>query len=637
MGAKSAGREAISDLSEGLALHRSGQFDQAAARYARVRKSHPSYADAQHLLGLLAFQRGDLVAAETSIRAAIKLKAGVADFHYNLGSVLAAGGKQAAAINAFRYSLRLRPRDAAAWNNLGNALLAEGVPGEAEQAFREALKYDPASPLMHCNLGNALAALGRRDEAVAAYGAALARQPIYPDAAVNLGAQLVAGGDAAAALPALENAWRADPRSTAVQNTLAVVLRQMGREAEAEPLLRQALAQAPELAEVWNNLATVLKDLGQLDEAEACALQATRLRADYGLAFLTLGTILLQRARYEEAQAADQRAVDLLPDDAAARWNLGLVHLVRGDLAQGFSLFDERLRLPQARHLYPDMGAPLWRGEDLAGRRILLYAEQGLGDTLQFIRYAPLLAERGARVVVRCPGPLVALLATVSGVERVLGVNEAPEALDYVCPMMSLPLRLGTTLDNIPASTPYLRVPPTTLAAWAERLGPPDGRMRVGLVWAGDPRPNDYEANRIDRRRSLPLAAMAPLLELDGIEFHSLQKGAGAAQLESSPFASRLVDWSGQLTDFVETAGLMQQLDLLISADTAVVHLAGALARPVWVLSRFDGCWRWLTDRDDSPWYPTLRLFRQSAPGSWQAALAAVRAALIDSRDRLRR
>ena len=633
MGAKTAGRDAAKDLSEGLALHQRGQLDLAADRYASIPKAHRAYPDAQHLLGLLAFQRGDLVSAEAAIRAAIALKATAPDFHYNLGTILAAGGQQQAAILSFRQALKLRPQDAAAWNNLGNALLATGSPVEAEAAFRQGLRFDRRNPALHCHLGNALKALRRNEEAFAAYREALRLHPGHPDAAVNLGALLVSCGDASAALPDLEAALREDPQSIAVQNALAVALRQSGREAQAEPLLRRVVAQAPEFAEAWNNLATVLKDLGQLDEAESCARRATQRRDDYGQAFLTLGTLLLQRARHAEAQLAYQRAVELLPDDAGARWNLGLVRLALGDLAAGFSLFEERLHLPQAGHLYPDFGAPLWQGESLVDRRLLLYAEQGLGDTLQFIRYAPLLAARGARLVVRCPMPLVSLLREVPGVEQVIAEGEALMQVDYVCPMMSLAQRFGTTLDNIPAQVPYLRVPAESAARWRQRLGAAEGRLRVGLVWAGVPRPKDFEANRIDRRRSLPLASLAPLLEVDGIEFHSLQKGAGVAQLALSPLASRLIDWSGQLNDFADTAALLQQLDLLISVDTAVVHLAGALGRPVWVLSRFDGCWRWLLQRDDSPWYPTLRLFRQREPDSWLATMAEVRLALLAWRD----
>jgi len=621
-------RKPAAALAEGLALHRQGQLALAAERYLQVPQDNVAYPDALQLLGLLAFEQGDTGTAEAAIRAAIGLRPRVADFHYNLGNVLAAAGRQGEAVGAFRQALKIKPQDAAALNNLGNALLAIGDAQASEAAFRQALKYDGRNPLLCSNLGNALKAAGRELEACAAYRTALSLQAGFADAAVNLAALLLARGELGQALPQLEVAHAANPGSVPLMNALASALYQSGREAEAEPLLRRAVALQPELAEAWNNLASVLKDLGCHEEAEACARHAIALRADYGRAFVSLGNILLECARHVEAQQAYEQAVALLPDDAAARWNLGLVHLVRGDLAQGFELFESRLQLAQARRLYPDFGAPLWRGEPLAGRRILLYAEQGMGDTLQFIRYAPLLAADGATVIVLCPVPLARLLRRVAGVAAVVTVAAEAKDLDFVCPMMSLSQRFGTTLATIPAQLPYLQVPPECAAAWSERLGERAG-LRVGLVWAGDPRPNDPDASRIDRRRSLSLEQMAPLLVLEGLEFHSLQKGAAAAQLAVSPWRERIVDWSSQLSDFAETAALIEHLDLVISVDTAVVHLAGGLGKPVWVLSRFDGCWRWLLERDDSPWYPGLRLFRQTAAGDWGSVIAVLREALL--------
>ena len=620
--------DSTDNLSQGMALHKKGDLDAAAACYARIAPGHAAYADSRHLLGLIAGEGGRLAQAEADIRAAIALRPRQADYHYNLGTVLSRAGQTAAAIEAFRQALRLKPQDAGAWNNLGNALMQAGEAEAAEAAFRQALKYDRRNAVIHTNLGNALARLGRDDAARVAYQSALSQQPGHVEAAVNMAALLLDSGQAALALPALESACAAGAASPAVLNALAAVLRQLGREAEAEPLLRRALQDQPDFAEGANNLALVLKDLGRNEEAERWARHALDLRPDYGLAHAALGNILFDQRRSEAAEAEYRRALALMPEHAATRWNLGLLRLAEGDLGEGWSLFESRLELAQAKRLYPDFGAPLWQGEALAGKRILLYAEQGLGDTLQFIRYAPLVAGLGAEVLVRCPQALVRLLSGMAGISHVLTADEMPQGLDYVCPIMGLPRRFATTLATIPASVPYLAPPVATRSAWAAALAARSGKPRIGLVWAGDPRPHDPEASRIDRRRSMSLSLMAPLLQLEDVEFHSLQIGRAARELAESPWRERVRTWDDKLADLAETAALLQQLDLLISVDTAVVHLAGALARPVWLLSRFDGCWRWLRDRDDSPWYPTLRLFRQHRPDSWPEVIAEVAAAL---------
>jgi hypothetical protein len=250
-----------------------------------------------------------------------------------------------------------------------------------------------------------------------------------------------------------------------------------------------------------------------------------------------------------------------------------------------------------------------------------------MGDTLQFCRYAPLLAARGATVLLRTPEPLQRLLRTLDGVSQVLSETEPPPPFDLHCPLMSLPLACGTLVETIPATVPYLRADPAAAARWRERLRPLPG-LRVGLVWGGNPRPGDPGANAVDRRRSIGLARLAPLTGIPGVSFVSLQKGAAAALAAAPPAGMALHDWTDELTDFADTAALVAALDLVISVDTSVVHLAGALARPVWVLNRFALCWRWLRGRTDSPWYPTARLFRQPAPGDWDSVVAEVAMAL---------
>ena len=282
---------------------------------------------------------------------------------------------------------------------------------------------------------------------------------------------------------------------------------------------------------------------------------------------------------------------------------------------------------------------PQWRGEDLADKTIFLHSEQGYGDTIQFLRYVPLLASRGGRVILEVPPSLGRLAEQLQGAAQVFASGAVTPAADFFCPLLSLPRAFGTTVATIPGEVPYLAADRAAVAAWRRRLADLEG-LRVGLVWAGNPRPNQPGANRIDRRRSVTLGHFANLAEVPGVSFVSLQKGQAASQTRSPPPGLLVHDWTDELTDFADTAALIEALDLVISVDTSVVHLAGALGKPTWLLNRFDTCWRWLLNRDDSPWYPTLRQFRQPSPGDWNSVICGVRDALqrlaAGDRDQLR-
>jgi hypothetical protein len=306
------------------------------------------------------------------------------------------------------------------------------------------------------------------------------------------------------------------------------------------------------------------------------------------------------------------------PDYADAHFNLAASLLLVGQFDEGWREYEWRWKQEKKKPHLRGFSQPLWDGGDIGDRILLLHAEQGLGDTLQFCRYVPAIAA-GRRVVLEVQRPLVPLLAGLPGLERIVAQGDPLPPFDLHCPLLSLPLVLGTTLETIPGQTPYLRADPQRTAAWRERVGQLDG-LKVGLVWAGN------QAMSGDRRRSARLELFSELADLPGVSFVSLQKGPAASQ--SPPSGLILHDWTDDLQDFGETAALIEALDLVIGVDTAVVHLAGALGRPVWLLNRFDRCWRWLLNRDDSPWYPTLRQFRQSQPGDWRGVLREVRAEL---------
>ena len=321
-----------------------------------------------------------------------------------------------------------------------------------------------------------------------------------------------------------------------------------------------------------------------------------------------------------------REALRLRPDYPEAHNNLGCALLLAGLFEDGWKEYEWWRKVQPYSSSVRDFPAPLWRGEAIGDRTILLHAEQGLGDTLQFCRYAPLMV-CGAGIILEVQPSLVRLLSRLPGVMQVVAWGDGLPPFDLHCPLMSLPLAFGTTLDTIPAGTPYLSADPALAANWQERLVGLDG-LRIGLVWAGGQRLNFPVLVAVDRRRSIALKALAPLGEVSGVSFVSLQKDAPAAQAADPPHGLMLHDFTADLHDFEDTAALIVNLDLVISVDTSVAHLAGALGKPVWLLNRFDTDWRWLLNRDDSPWYPTLRQFRQPRPGDWNGAVCAARDAL---------
>ncbi|HWK47275.1 MAG TPA: tetratricopeptide repeat-containing glycosyltransferase family protein [Stellaceae bacterium] len=505
-----------------------------------------------------------------------------------------------------------------------------GRLAEAEMCYRRLLAIDPDHPDGLHLLGVVAYQAGQPDEAAALIGRAIDRLPLIADYHSNLGNALVAMGRLAEAELCYRTALRLKPDFPEAHNNLGNTVRDLDRPAEAVACYRAVLRLLPNYALAHNNLGNALRDLGRSDEAEGCYREALRLRPELAEAHNNLGIALRDRARLDEAEAAYRMALALRPDYPEAHHNLATLLLLAGRLTEAWPEYEWRGLVkgngyPSARG-FPH---PRWGGEVLGARVLLVHAEQGFGDTLQFCRYVPLAGARG-RVVLEVPGGLVRLVSGLPGVERVVATGDALPDFDVECPLLSLPGVFGTTLETIPASVPYLAADPTAVAMWRARLAALPG-LRVGLVWAGDPRRYMGGGLAIDRRRSLVLEQLAPLVGIEGVSFVSLQKGEAAAQ--ACPEGLVLHDWTGELGDFADTAGLVAALDLVISVDTSVAHLAGALGKPVWLLNRYDTCWRWLLGRDDSPWYPSLRQFRQTKPGEWGAVLDAVRTALVARRE----
>ena len=428
----------------------------------------------------------------------------------------------------------------------------------------------------------------------------------------ELGTTLLAGGDPVGAAEAFLAAAQLDPDFAPAWLNLAETLRGLGAVADATVMAERALALRPGDPQSLQVMGNARHDQGDFAAAAACYRAALIRAPNHAGLWTNLGNSLHALGRPAEALAAQDRAVALAPEDAEARFCRALTLLASGDFARGWAEYEWRFRRPgrPGRRF-----GPAWHGEPIEGRSILLHAEQGHGDTLQFLRYVPLVAARGARVVLEVQPALRRLAERVPGAWQVLAAGEPLPPVDAHCSLLSLPLACGTRLASIPAAVPYLSAAP---GLWAARL--PRG-LRIGLCWAGAATERGLPFP-LDQRRSLDPALLAPLAGLPGVVFVSLQKDArGTPPLP-------LVDPMPLMRDFADTAGLIAALDLVISVDTSVAHLAGALGRPVWLLSRADACWRWLHGREDSPWYPTMRLFRQRAPGDWQGVIGRVLAAL---------
>ena len=407
------------------------------------------------------------------------------------------------------------------------------------------------------------------------------------------------------------------PDYAAALNNRGNTLKELKRFDEALASFDRALAVRPDYADALNNRGNTSKELKRFDEALASYDGALAVRPEHAEALNNRGNSLNEQKRFDEALASYDRALAVRPDYADAHWNESLVRLLTGDFARGWEKFEWRWK-NESLNLSPrNFAQPLWLGENgIAGKTILLHSEQGLGDTIQFCRYAPLVAARGARVLLQVPESLQDLMASLAGVAQVIGSTSKLPDFDLHSPLLSLPLAFGTRLDTIPSATPYLSASSESVRSWNISLGL-KYRPRIGLVWSGNP------AHKNDHNRSIKLETLLPLLDIDAT-FVSLQKDIHADDASVLKDRSDLLNFGDKLKDFSETAGLVSNLDLVISVDTSVAHLAGALAKPVWVLLPFLSDWRWLLDRDDSPWYPTARLFRQHAAGDWSGVVGDV-------------
>jgi tetratricopeptide (TPR) repeat protein len=615
------------DLAAALAAHQSGRFSEAEALYDTILSRTPDHFDASHMLGVLALQTGRAEMGIERLSRAVALRPGNALAHFNLGKGLHTQGRLEEALVQYDRAVAAQPDHVEAHLGRGAVLQALRRFDEALGCYDAVIRLRPDYGAAHHNRGLILSELGRHQDALASHEQAVRLQPNDPDTHFQHGNLLRQVGRPGDALASYERAIALRPAHAEAWSNRGALLRGFGEYDEALASQEKAIALRPDYAEAHTNRGATLREMARTQEALRAFDQAIALNPGLAEVCSNRAVVLMEMKRFEEAQASLEKAIALKPDLPGAFWNLGLLNLTLGRYEEGWRLFEWRKRLEHAIGDRP-VPRPLWTGaEPLEGRSIFLHWEQGYGDTIQFCRYVPIVRALGATVILSVQEPLRTLIARMDPAVPVLGPIDMPDPVDYHCPMMSLPHALGTTLETIPDAIPYLLADEEKVAAWRARLAEAVG-LKVGLVWAGGAREEMPHLMMADARRSITLSAYAPLAAVPNVTFVSLQKGPPAAQSAQPPRRMVLRDWTGELHDFDDTAALVQALDLVITVDTAVAHVAGALGKPVWVLSRFDNCWRWLEDRSDSPWYPTARVFRQKVMGQWAPVIDAVAEAL---------
>jgi tetratricopeptide (TPR) repeat protein len=598
------------------------EFAEALALYAAFLSHTPDSAYAHYDLGNLHHKQGNLPTAIACLRRAIAIRPSCFEFHFNLAAALYQSGELADAAQSYRQAIELKSNDADAHYSLAVVLQKMNDPVAAAQVYAKALQFRPEFPDALSNLGFLCISLGDLKSAESLLRRAIELEPNHINAHCNLANVLVNRGDTPGAMALCRAALAMNPNHALVLCNYGALCTDTGDLQGAEIALRRSVAIDPTNVDAHCNLANAFAKQGNVQAATEATHNALAINPKHALTLCNFGVLLDSIADFDGAVRYYLRSLEAEPGFKLAQYNLSIQRLAAGDFAAGWQAYEARWGTPEFRSQRPpDLIQPQWQGEDIRGQRIVIYSEQGLGDTIQFIRYVPMVAARGATVVLRVQPALVRIVSTLDPSIRVVSA-ESNEGADFEwrCPLMSLPLAFATALATIPATIPYLHADASAVEAWSHRL-PPRG-LRIGLVWAGNPK------NVRDRQRSIPLSKLGQITHAHGATFYSLQKGPSSSELTETPNEFPIIDLGPHLDDFTDTAAILANLDLVITVDTAVAHLAAAMGKPVWMLIARVNDWRWLRERCDTPWYPSIVLFRQTTVGQWDDILDRIESAL---------
>ncbi len=613
--------EVTSLFAEAFALQQAGRLAEAEQAYNRILATQPDHFDSLHLLGIVYHRRGDHAQALRHIDLALKINPNNIPALNNRGIALRELKHFEEAVANYDRALELWPDYAEALLGRANALRELQRFEEALASYDRTLRLRPDWVDAHANRGNVLHALGRFKEAMASHDHALALQPDLAEAHTNRGSTLHELKWFDEALASHDRALELRPDYAEARYNRGNALHALKRFEEALADFEHALTLRPDYVEALDNQGVALHDLRRYEEALASFDRALAVQPDYAKAFVDRGCTLREQRRFEEALACYDRALALRPDHVEAHYNEGMCRMLIGDLHRGWQKIEWGWIAARQRNAKRSFSQPqVFGSNELEGKTVLLHAEQGFGDMIQFCRYVPPVAERGARVIFEIYEPLRELMGTLPGVAQFVTTGEPLPDFDMHCPLLSLPLALGAGSATILSQTPYLRASPQAVMDWNDRLGPRH-RPRIGLAWSGRPSHDN------DHNRSMRLGTFLPRLADFNATYVSLLQDVRADDAPALQ-GSDVLDFGKELKTYADTAALIANLDLVISVDTSVAHLTGALAKPLWLLLPFTPDWRWQLDRDDSPWYPTARLFRQDETRGWDSVMARVQAAL---------
>jgi len=600
-----------------------GKLEDAERSYRRAASMKPDYAVAYSRLGIILQEQGKFDESIKSLKRAITLDPSNVDIHNNLGTVFYKQRKLDEAVKSYDRAIKLKPHEYRIYSNLASALKESGKLEEALISCNKAIDLNPHCAEAHNNLGTILQESGQFEKAIISYKKAIEIQPDNPELRSNLGSALKELNRLDEAAECCRHAIVLKSDYAEAYNNLGTILQEKSKHDEAVVNYKQAIKLKPDHARAHSNLGTALQERGNTEASVLYCRQAITLNPDCAELHNNLGAILQKQERIDEAITSYDRAIELDPDYAEAHMNRSFALLLTGNYKEGW--MENEWRLRTKAHSLKKFHKPKWNGSPLNGKTILAHAEQGFGDTIQFVRYLPMVQALGGQVIFECHKSLHRLLRNYAGIDNI--IEKAPESdlkFDTHIPILSLPEVFGTTLDSIPSDTPYIMADSGLEKKWRIRFGN-DNDFKIGIVWAGN------ADNKKDRIRSCTLVDFSPLLNIQGTAFFSLQKGPASVEADNIPGEMKIINLNNQLRDFADTAAVIANLDLIISVDTAVVHLAGALGKPVWTLLHFAPDWRWMLNRNDSPWYPSMRLFRQTQVNDWDGVFKQVKETLIHS------